>query len=119
MGAALESESITVNCICPGLVTTGLLPAAFTAGMEADMLTPKSTIVKAINNFISDKSLTGQVAECSGPDIIYRSCNEPENEAAKYMLAQQTPEATAKIDLAGAQRYVKEKKEYYDRMEAS
>ncbi|OCT54855.1 hypothetical protein CLCR_02998 [Cladophialophora carrionii] len=118
MGAALGKEPITVNCICPGLVPSGLLPEAFTNALQADMITPRSTIVKAINNFLADDSLTGQVAECSGQDVIYRPSYEPENEAARYMLALQDGKVAAKIDLAEMGRHAKVK-EFYDRMEES
>ena len=119
MGAALKNEAITVNCICPGLVPTGLLPPTFTDGLQADMITPTSTIVKAINGFLSDEALTGQVAECSGPDVIYRPSYEPENDAARYMLKLQDGKVPAKIDLQGIQSYAKAKKAYYATMEGA
>ncbi|EXJ62992.1 hypothetical protein A1O7_03436 [Cladophialophora yegresii CBS 114405] len=119
MGAALVKEGITVNCICPGIVPSGLLPEAFTNALQADMITPTSTIVKAINNFLADDSLTGQVAECSGQDVIYRPPYEPENEAARYMLALQDGKVGAKIDFVEMGKHAKMKKEFYDRMEDS
>jgi NAD(P)-dependent dehydrogenase (short-subunit alcohol dehydrogenase family) len=119
MGAALGKEQITVNCICPGLVPSGLLPEAFTNALQADMITSTSTIVKAIATFLADNSLTGQVAECSGQDVIYRPSYEPENEAARYMLALQDGKVTAKFDFAEMGRHAKAKKEFYDAMEES
>ena len=119
MGMALKNEPITANCICPGLVPTGLLPPAITDGIQQDMITPTSTIVKAINGFLSDSSITGQVAECSGPDIIYRPSYEPENEAAKYMLSLQDGKVNAKIDVPAMARHMKAKLEYYATMEGT
>jgi hypothetical protein len=117
MGGALKTEPITVNCICPGLVPTGLLGTPFTDAMQADMLTPTSTIVKAINNFLSDPSLTGQAAECSGADVIYRPHYEAENEAAKYMLSLSHGNVPMQFDLQAMGKFMREKKEYYDIME--
>jgi hypothetical protein len=55
--------------------------------MPHETITWPSTMVKAINAFLADDSITGQAAECSGEDVIYRQPYEPENEAARYMLS--------------------------------
>ena len=113
MGGALKAEPITVNCICPGLVPTGLLPHSFSAALKPEMITPASTIVTAINTFLTDRSLTGQAAECSGREIIYRPSSEPENEAAKLMLALADGKVPLNLDMADMQSHAKAKQEVY------
>lgn len=78
-------EPITVNCILPGLVATPLANAALLAAYPKDMVTPDTVIVKAVNNFLEDPSLTAQVAECSGQEIFYREILPYSNAAAEYM----------------------------------
>ncbi len=119
MGAALKAEPITVNCICPGLVPSGLLPESFAGALPADMVTPTSTIVKAINTFLADNSLRGQLAECSGQDIIYRPSYEPENEAARLMLALADGKVPLQFDWGDMAKHAKLKSGVYDQMEGT
>ena len=119
MGNALKAEPITVNCICPGLVPSGLLPQSFSAALKPEMVTPTSTIVKAINNFLVDRSLTGQAAECSGADIIYRPSFEPENEAAMLMLALADGKVPLQFDMADMVSHAKAKSVVYDQMKGT
>ncbi|KAJ9612021.1 hypothetical protein H2200_003616 [Cladophialophora chaetospira] len=116
MGAALKAEPITVNSICPGLVPTGLLPQSFSAALKAEMVTPTSTVVKAINTFLEDRTVTGQAVECSGPDLIYRPSFEPENEAARLMLAFADGKVPLNFDMADMQSHAKAKQEVYEQM---
>jgi 15-hydroxyprostaglandin dehydrogenase (NAD) len=78
-------EPITVNCICPGLVDTGLTPALMAAA-PTEHVTPRSTIVKAVLGFVEDDSLTGKAAECSVDKIYYRDQCEWSDESAKYIM---------------------------------
>jgi hypothetical protein len=50
------------------------------------VITPYTTIVRGIQAFISDPTITGQVAECSGSDVIYRPVLPYGNEASEYMV---------------------------------
>ncbi len=76
---------VTVNCICPGLVDTGLtgllMPMA-----PSESITPKSTIVRAVMGFIEDDTATGQAAECSVEKIYYRQQPEWGDEAAEWVM---------------------------------
>ena len=78
-------EPITVNCICPGLVDTGLT-GVLIAVSPPEYLTPKSTIVRAVAGFIDDDSMTGQVAECSVDNIHYRKQPEWGDQGADFVM---------------------------------
>jgi NAD(P)-dependent dehydrogenase (short-subunit alcohol dehydrogenase family) len=110
----LRGEPITVNCLCPGVVPTGLMPQTIVDSMPREMVTWVSTMVKAINAFLADDSITGQAAECSGEDVIYRQPYEPENEAARYMLSGKWIE---NADGKEIKKHVEEKVRCYNVME--
>ncbi|KIW80062.1 hypothetical protein Z517_06677 [Fonsecaea pedrosoi CBS 271.37] len=77
-------EPVTVNCICPGLVHTGLTKIySFTTPEE--YITPVSTIITAFMRFIDDSSRTGQAAECSGENIHYRVQPEWSDDKAEFL----------------------------------
>ncbi|EXJ66929.1 uncharacterized protein A1O5_10124 [Cladophialophora psammophila CBS 110553] len=78
-------EPITVNCICPGLVDTGLTGVLMSVA-PPEYVTPKSTIVRAVMGFVEDDSLTGQAAECSIDKIHYRKQPEWGDEGAEYIM---------------------------------
>ncbi|KAF2093663.1 NAD(P)-binding protein, partial [Rhizodiscina lignyota] len=78
-------EPITVNAICPGCVPTPLVPQALVDALPGEHLTPMPTIVKAVEGFIDDESLRGQVAECSAHDVIFRQILPYGNEASKFV----------------------------------
>jgi 15-hydroxyprostaglandin dehydrogenase (NAD) len=78
-------EPITVNCICPGLVDTGLT-GILMAVSPPEYVTPKTTIVKAVTGFIDDASLNGQAAECSIDKIHYRKQPEWGDEGAEFIM---------------------------------
>ena len=80
-------KGITVNCLCPGLVPTALPAQAMIDAWPKDRLTPISTIVKAIEEFLADDEITGQVAECSGEKIHYRSGHSPSDDNADYLIS--------------------------------
>lgn len=100
MGRRLKQSGVpvTVNCVCPGLVPTplvGILPEV----CPPEFLTPVSTVVKAIEGFLNDSSVTGQAAECSGENVYYRPMAEysdkgssdksvPKLEAKSYAAAE-------------------------------
>ncbi|KAH7087752.1 hypothetical protein FB567DRAFT_470286, partial [Paraphoma chrysanthemicola] len=65
-------ENITVNAIVPGLVATGILPEDLVDSVPSQYRTPASLIVQAVENLINDATITGQVIECSGTDIVFR-----------------------------------------------
>ncbi|OAL38262.1 hypothetical protein AYO20_02321 [Fonsecaea nubica] len=81
----IVGEPITVNCICPGLVDTGLTGVLMSV-CPPEYVTPKSTIVRAVMGFAEDDSLTGQAAECSVDKIHYRKQPEYGDEGAEYIM---------------------------------
>jgi 15-hydroxyprostaglandin dehydrogenase (NAD) len=81
-----RGENITVNCLCPGLVPTALTAGALVDAFPKDRLTPVSTIVKAVEQFLADDSITGQAAECSGEEIHYRAAYKPVDDNAEYLV---------------------------------
>jgi NAD(P)-dependent dehydrogenase (short-subunit alcohol dehydrogenase family) len=89
-------ESITVNCILPGLTPTPLANSALLAAWPEDMLTPVSKIVEAVTTFIMDPSSTGKVAECSGNEIHYRAVLPYSNKAAEFAS---NAKATLSVDV--------------------
>lgn len=78
-------EPITVNCLCPGLVDTGLTQVLM-AVAPPEFVTPRSTIVRAVNKFLDDDTLTGQAAECSGENIHLRKQPEWGDEGSEYIM---------------------------------
>ena len=76
-----------MNCICPGLVPTNIMPEVISQATPKEFVTPLSTIVRAVEGFINDDSLQGQVAECSAESITYRPPNEYKDEATKYIYS--------------------------------
>lgn len=51
-----------------------------------EMITPVETVVRAIEGFIADPTVTGQVAECSALDVIYRPAMPFGNRASEYVI---------------------------------
>ena len=81
-----KGEKITVNCICPGLVSTGLTQRLIEA-TEDKYITPSATIVRAVMGFVDDATLNGQVAECSLDKIYYKKQPEFSDEEAEYVMS--------------------------------
>lgn len=79
-------KNISVNAICPAFVVTGLVNPDLAKRVPNEYITPAATIVKAIEGFIDDQSITGQVAECSGEEIYYRDGNAFSNEGSKWVM---------------------------------
>ena len=91
---ALKQEPITVNCLCPGLVPTPLAKA-LSDQFPTDKLTPISTIVKAVEAFINDDSLNGQVVECSGQNLYHIPIKTFADEEAEYLMAGKFAQGTS------------------------
>ncbi|KAK9449630.1 uncharacterized protein V1518DRAFT_414253 [Limtongia smithiae] len=85
----LKREKITVNCICPALVSTNLAPASLWTLIPKDQLTPMSTIMRAFHGFIDGHKdlLTGQAAECAIDDIFYRDPVDFPSQSQKDMFS--------------------------------
>ncbi|KAK7205159.1 hypothetical protein BZA70DRAFT_279205 [Myxozyma melibiosi] len=71
LGPSLIDETITVNCICPGIVKTPLVPPEIVAAFPPDHWTPVSTIMAGFD-LVIDSGITGAAIECSGAQVIAR-----------------------------------------------
>lgn len=82
----VRGEPITVNCICPGLVDTGLTNTTLMPVAAPEIVTPHETIVRAVMSFIDDESKNGLAAECSTDKIHYRTQQEFGDEMAERLM---------------------------------
>lgn len=82
-------EPVTVNCICPGLVPTNIMPDAITQVTPPEYVTPLTTIVSAVEGFVLDEEnkLSGQVAECSAQSVVMKPLNEYLDDASKHIFS--------------------------------
>ncbi|EEP82160.1 predicted protein [Uncinocarpus reesii 1704] len=70
LAPGLQAENITINCLCPGLVATGLSDPLI--GVVADeYLTPVSTLLDAVSRFLTGDE-TGRTAELSVRNLYMR-----------------------------------------------
>ena len=83
---AKQGEPITINCVCPGLVDTGLTHSSLIQVAPEERITPHSTIVKAIESFLEDDSKNGCAAECSGSNIHYRTQPEWGDSGSEWVM---------------------------------
>ncbi|KAF2021865.1 hypothetical protein BU24DRAFT_417498 [Aaosphaeria arxii CBS 175.79] len=60
-----SKENISINCICPGIVRTAIIPQEMVDAVSPECLTPESTIVAAYERCLDDASIFGKVIECS------------------------------------------------------
>jgi hypothetical protein len=88
MAARLEKLDMPgrVNCVCPGLVPTPLVSQELVALYPKDLITPVETVVKVIERFINELSITGHEAECSALDVIHRPVMPLGNKASEYII---------------------------------
>ncbi|OAA61935.1 NAD(P)-binding domain protein [Niveomyces insectorum RCEF 264] len=72
-GVLQSKEHILLNCVCPGIVATDIVPPEMVAAVHADALTPLVTIVRAYASCLDDDGVYGArggvVLECSGTQI--------------------------------------------------
>lgn len=63
-------ENILINCVCPGIVRTNIIPPEMVAAVSAESLTPLETITQAYADCLADgDSRSGVILECSGTQI--------------------------------------------------
>ncbi|KAK2733582.1 hydrolase 76 protein [Myotisia sp. PD_48] len=86
LGPYLEGQNITINCLCPGLVATGLTDDILDI-VPPEKLTPVSTVIKAINRFL-DGNETGCAAELSIGNIYMREQPEFPDEFQRWAVAE-------------------------------
>jgi NAD(P)-dependent dehydrogenase (short-subunit alcohol dehydrogenase family) len=109
-----RNEPITVNCVCPGVVATALTPDTVLDAVPKEMQTPVSTVVSAIEEFLADATITGEAAECSGTDIIYRPTLSFGNEAAAFTNG---GEFVANLDVKALQAHGEARSQFYAKMD--
>ena len=94
MASHLNDVGVTINCICPGVVATGLTEPMLNLWPK-EKLTPYTTIMKAYDRFL-DGAETGCVAEISTENIYLRDQYAYGDEVQEWIcanfprLAQQT-----------------------------
>ncbi|KAL1891404.1 hypothetical protein Sste5346_007667 [Sporothrix stenoceras] len=63
-------ENILINCVCPGIVQTNIIPPEMVAAVSAESLTPLGTITQAYADCLADgDTRSGVILECSGTQI--------------------------------------------------
>ncbi len=63
-------ENICINCVCPGIVHTNIIPPEMVAAVSAESLTPLDTIVRAYAMCLADgDERTGVILEASGTQV--------------------------------------------------
>ncbi|CAK7215677.1 hypothetical protein SBRCBS47491_002565 [Sporothrix bragantina] len=63
-------ENIYINCVCPGIVQTNIIPPEMVAAVSAESLTPLDTITQAYAGCLADgDTRSGVILECSGKQI--------------------------------------------------
>ncbi len=108
--ALLKDEGITINCIMPGTVDTGLIPDAVLAQWPAEHLTPLDTILRAFMELLGDwdrvAAIDGDVdsdapdrgvksgcaVECSGRQLWYRGPVDFKDDTMQWVAAQSMPD---------------------------
>ncbi|KAF2000990.1 15-hydroxyprostaglandin dehydrogenase [Amniculicola lignicola CBS 123094] len=84
-GPVFVKENITVNCICPGFIPTNLCPPEILKIWPKEHITPVSTAVKAIDAFLGDDQMTGQVVELSLGELYFRQMVPWANESQEWI----------------------------------
>ncbi|KAF2459622.1 hypothetical protein BDY21DRAFT_338751 [Lineolata rhizophorae] len=81
----LAEENISVNCICPAFIITGLAPRDILPKFPKEHVTPMSTAIKAIDAILADDKMTGQAIELSLDQIYFRQQVDFPNESSKWL----------------------------------
>lgn len=84
-GPVFAKEGITVNCINPAFIKTNLCPPELLKVWPKEHITPLSTAIKAINAFLEDDTMTGQVVELSQEEIYFREMVDYPNESQRWI----------------------------------
>jgi hypothetical protein len=111
-----RGEPIRVNVVCPGFVATPLVSAHLAQVVPEDMKTPSSTVVAAVARFVQSRDANGEVAECSGKEVLIRPVLPYGNRQAEYWVESQYKDL---IDLAEITRDSEEKGRLLTKMEAN
>ena len=65
-------EGIAISVVCPGIVSTSIIPPEMVAAVSPECMTPVETIVKAYQGFLDEEGegRAGEIVECSADRII-------------------------------------------------
>jgi len=80
-----QDENITVNCILPAFVPTGLAPPGLIDIFPKEHITPMSTVMKAYDTFMADDEMTGQTVELSQGQLFFREKADYPNESQRWI----------------------------------
>ncbi len=62
-----DKEHIYINCVCPGIVATNIIPPEMVAAVSPECMTPAETIVRAYDECLADGDVrSGEILEASG-----------------------------------------------------
>lgn len=78
-------ENITVNCICPAFVPTNLCPPHMLALFPKEHITPMTTVIKALDTFLDNGSMTGQCVELSLDQLYFRKMIDYPNASQRWL----------------------------------
>lgn len=80
----LERQKIQINALAPAVLVTNIAPSK---DLFKDMIiTPMSTLVKGVAQFINDSHLSGEIAEIHGDSVTLRPPHEYVDEDSKKNL---------------------------------
>lgn len=82
-------DKITINCLCPTLIETNLMPKHMVREFHVpEETTPMSTALKAIDRVVQDHSLTGQIMELTLNEVVFKQKPEYSRKNIKWMFDQ-------------------------------
>ncbi|TVY25634.1 15-hydroxyprostaglandin dehydrogenase [NAD(+)] [Lachnellula hyalina] len=81
----MAEDSITVNCICPAFVPTGLCPPHVLHLFPKEHITPMSTVLRAHDTFLADDTMSGKVVELSLDQLYYREQPDWANDSQRWL----------------------------------
>ncbi|KAF4447940.1 hypothetical protein F53441_8599 [Fusarium austroafricanum] len=82
MAVRLKEQNIQINALAPGVLETNITPDKEL--FKAMVITPMSTLTKAVAQFVTDSSMTGEVAELNEDTITLRAHVEYADAGAEH-----------------------------------
>ena len=87
-GPVFLKENITINCICPAFVITGLAPPGIRDVWPKEHITPMSTVTKAFDTFLDNDQMTGETVELTLDELHFRKHVDFPNESQMWIHTQ-------------------------------
>jgi len=70
-GVLKVKEQVQINCVCPGIVATSIIPPEMVAAVQPQYMTPVDTVVRAYEEFLDkDDGRYGVIAETSVDKVL-------------------------------------------------